>query len=258
MNKNSEMNSNQSLDLKDEIIASLQSEIQTLMRDKRHYENDLQTSKRQQIQYQHQIAESDALLRDLRSRESDSIEVLSTKDSQIALLRVRLAESDEILKTKTLQCEQLQNQCSRILQDHTDSSGIQSQAFDSLQFRITQLEQELQHRLNENERLIEEKHLFEKRSNDERQQLIEQLKLTEKRLNDERLQMHEQQQQTKHAKNLIHQLEQDTNEYKAKAQRILQTKDKLITKLKEILQHRNNLPTTGDQQGRLKGFSIMK
>ena len=219
------------------------------MRDKRQYETELQTYKRQQIQHQHQIAESDALLRDLRSRESDSIEVVSAKDSQIALLRVRLSEADELLKSKNAQCEQLQNQCARILQDHTDSSGIQSQAFDSLQFRITQLEQEVQQRSNEKERLIEEKHLFEKRSNDERQQLIEQLKLTEKRLNDERLQIHEQQQQTKHAKNLIHQLEQDMNEYKAKAQRILQTKDKLITKLKEIVQHRSNIPTSGDQHG---------
>ncbi|UJR27552.1 hypothetical protein I4U23_008834 [Adineta vaga] len=245
---NSGNDSHVSSNLKDEIITSLQNEIQILMRDKRQYENDLQVYKRQQIQYQHQIAESDALLRDLRSRETDSIEVLSTKDSQIALLRVRLNESDELVKTKTSQCEQLQNQCARILQDHTDSSGIQSQAFDSLQSRITQLEQDLQQRNSENDRLIEEKHLLEKRSNDERQQLLEQIKSAEKRLNDERLQIHEQQQQTKHAKNLTHQLEQDMNEYKAKAQRILQTKDKLITKLKEIIQHRNNVPTIGDQQ----------
>jgi thymidylate kinase len=174
------------------------------------------------------------------------MEALGAKDSQIALLRVRLAESDELVKTRNVQCEQLQNQCSRILQDHTDSSGVQSQAFDSLQFRITQLEQELQQRLNENERLIEDRHLFEKRSNDERQQLIEQLKSAEKRLNDERLQIHEQQQQTKHAKNLIHQLEQDMNEYKAKAQRILQTKDKLIDKLKEMAQHKT---ANSDQHG---------
>ena len=117
----------------------MQGEIQTLLRDKRQMENDLQMYKRQQIQYQHQIAESDALLRDLRSRESDSTEALLAKDSQIALLRVRLAESDDIIKSKTAQCEQLHSQCSRILQDHTDSSGIQSQAVDSLQARIIQL-----------------------------------------------------------------------------------------------------------------------
>lgn len=214
-------------------------------------EHDLQMYKRQQIQHQHQIAESDALLRDLRSRESDSTEALSAKDSQIALLRVRLAESDDIIKSKTHQCEQLQSQCARILQDHTDSSGIQSQAVDSLQIRMTQLEQQLQQRTYENERLIDDKHSFEKRANDERQQLIDQLKAAEKRLHDERLQMHEQQQQTKNAKNLIHQLEQDHNDYKAKAQRILQTKDKLITKLKEIAQQRRTLSSTGEQQGKI-------
>jgi chromosome segregation ATPase len=220
------------------------------MRAKSQYEHDVQTYKRQQIQYQHQIAESDALLRDLRARESDFHEALSAKDSQVATLRVRLNESDDLAKSKTALCEQLQSQCARILQDHTDSSGVQSHAVDSLQSRIIQLEQQLQQRAHEYERLIEDKHSFEKRANDERQQLLDQLKIAEKRLNDERLQMHEQQQQIKHSKNLIHQLEQDNNEYKVKAQRILQTKDKLITKLKEIAQNRNNLSSTGDNQGR--------
>lgn len=222
------------------------------MREKRQCENDLQTYKRQLVHYQHQVAESDALLRDLRSRETDSMEALSAKDSQIALLRVRLAESDELLKAKTLQSEHLQNQCARILQDHTDSSGLQSQAFDSLQLRLTQLEQELQQRTNENERLVEERNLFEKRSNDERQQLLEQLKLAEKRLHDERLQVHEQQQQAKHSKNLMHQLEQDMNDYKSKAQRILQTKDQLITKLKEMVQQKNSGSISGEQHGMFK------
>jgi chromosome segregation ATPase len=196
----------------------------------------LQVYKRQQIQYQQQIAESDALLRDLRSRESDSTEVLLTKDSQIALLRVRLAESDEFLQTKTSQYEQLQNDYSRLLQN--SSNDIQSQSFsDFFQIRITQLEQELERNLNENERI-----------NNENQQLIEQLKFNEKRLNDEHLQLYEQQQQTKYAKNLINQLEQDMNDYKTKAQRILQTKDKLIIKLKDIVQHRSSTPVNGDQQ----------
>jgi chromosome segregation ATPase len=229
-------------------FASLQAEIETLMRDKRQQERDLQTFKRQQIQYQQQIAESDALLRDLRSREADSAEAMTAKDSQIALLRVRLAESDDLLKNKTAQCDQLQGQCARILQDHNDSSGIQSQAFDSMQQRLTQLEHDLQHRTTENDRLLDEHRQSEKRFNDERQQLIEQIRTAEKRLTDERLQMHEQQQQVKHAKNLNHQLDQDMNEYKAKAQRILQTKDKLIQKLKEIAHNRS--ASSSDIQGK--------
>jgi hypothetical protein len=205
------------------------------MHDKRQYESELQNYKRQQIQHQHQIAESDALLRDLRSRESDSLEILSTKDSQIALLRVRLAESDELLQTKTNQYEQLQNDYTRILQD---SSNIPSASSDFLQIRLTQLEHELERNVQDNQRV-----------NQENQQLIEQLKLMEKHFNDEHLQLYEQQQQTKHTKNLIQQLEQDMNDYKTKAQRILQTKDKLIVKLKDIIQHRSSTPTIGDQHG---------
>ncbi|CAF1004807.1 unnamed protein product [Rotaria sp. Silwood1] len=216
-----------------QLIDTLQIEIQTLIHNKQQYENELHTYKHQLIQYQHQIAESDALLRDLRSRESDSNEVLLTKDSQIALLRVRLAESDELLQRKILQYDELQNEYTHILQD---SSYIQSVSFDTLQLRKIQLEKELEQNLNENERL-----------NNDNEQLIEQLKLTEKRLNDEHLQFYEQQQQTKHAKNLINQLEYEMNEYKSKAQRILQTKDKLIIKLKDIIQHRSNTSNIGDQ-----------
>ncbi|CAF3737659.1 unnamed protein product [Rotaria socialis] len=218
-----------------QLIATLQAQIQTLTRDKIHYESELHSYKRQQIQYQHQIAESDALLRDLRSRESDSIEVLSAKDSQIALLRGRLAESDDSLKRHISQYEELQNEYSRTLED---SSNIQSSSLslEFLQTRKTQLEQELERFLNENERL-----------NNENEQLMEQLKLTEKRLNDEHLQLYEQQQQTKHAKILINQLEYEMDEYKSKAQRILQMKDKLIAKLKDFIQQRSSTPTTGDQ-----------
>ena len=213
----------------------LQNQLQTLLNEKKQYENELQTYKRQQVQYQHQIAESDALLRDLRSRESDSIQCLSSKDSQIAVLRVRLAESDELLQRKTSQYEELQNKYSHILQD---SSNIQLQSSEFLQSHITKLEKELEQNVNDKERL-----------NNDNQQLIEQLKLIETRLNDERSQLYEQQQQTKNAKTIINQLEYEMNEYKSKAQRILQTKDKLITKLKDLIQHRISTPIVGDTHG---------
>ena len=153
----------------------------------------------------------------------------------MALLRVRLNESDELLQRKTSQYEQLENQYKRLIED---SSNISSQSSDYLQTRQIQLEKELERNFHENERLT-----------NENQQLIEQLKLAEKHYNDEHLQFYEQQQQTKHAKNLTHQLEQEMNDYKIKAQRILQTKDKLINKLKDIIQHRSSTPTITDQHG---------
>ncbi|CAF0721353.1 unnamed protein product [Adineta ricciae] len=201
-----------------EAVLSLQSHIQNLMQEKQRYESELELYKRQQIQYQHQIAESDALLRDLRTREADSVEILLAKDSQISLLRNRLIEVDGLLQMKANQSEHLQN-----------PSTTPSEPLDSYKSRLTELEQELE------------------RSSNENQQLIEQLKSTERRLNDEHLQLYEQQQQTKQAKALVHQLEQEMSDYKTKAQRILQTKDKLIGKLKDIAQHRSSTPTIPDQ-----------
>ncbi|UJR21628.1 hypothetical protein I4U23_024706 [Adineta vaga] len=93
----------------EEIVTSLQTQIQKLTHEQQQHVNELEVYKRQQIQYQQQIAESDALLRDLRSRESDSMEILLAKDSQINLLRNRLIELDSLLQTKTNQYEQLQN-----------------------------------------------------------------------------------------------------------------------------------------------------
>lgn len=199
--------------------------------------------KRQQIQYQQQIAESDALLRDLRSREADSIEILATRDTQLSLLRVRLSEIEDLLKRKTSQYDELQNEYSRVLQD---SSAIQSSSFEFLQSRKTQLEQELERSIKDNERLT-----------NENEQLVEQLKLKDKRLHDERLQLYEQQQQVKQAKVLTNQLDQELNEYKAKAQRILQTKDKLISKLKDLIQHRSSTPSISDQNGKITINSLL-
>ena len=219
-----------------ELIASLQIQLDRLTSEKNQLGNDLQLSKRQQMQYQHQIAESDALLRDLRTRDSDSQQILSAKDAQISLLRLRLNEIDQSFQLKTTQYDQLHNEYSR-LSANLSSSSIPSSDF--LQSRLRQLEQELERMLYENERLT-----------NENEQIIEQFKQSEKHLHDEHFQVYEQQQQTKQAKNTIQQLEQEINDYKLKAQRILQTKDKLIQKLKDIIQHRSSTPTTlPDQHG---------
>lgn len=219
-----------------ELIASLQIQLDRVSSEKNQLENDLQISKRQQIQYQHQIAESDALLRDLRTRDSDSQQILSAKDAQISLLRVRLNELDQSFQLKIIQYDQLQTEYSR-LSASLSSSSIPSS--DLLQSRLRQLELELERMLHENERLTSEN-----------EQILDQFKQTEKHLHDEHFHVYEQQQQTKQAKNTIQQLEQEINDYKIKAQRILQTKDKLIQKLKDIIQHRSSTPTAFvDQQG---------
>ena len=52
-------------------------------------------------------SQSDQIIRELRSRESDLTEALSTKDAQLGILRVRLEEADKELSEKKKTVENL-------------------------------------------------------------------------------------------------------------------------------------------------------
>ena len=51
---------------------------------------------------------------------------------QVAVLRVRLEELEDEVKSKTSRLDELEKDRERILRDHTDSSGLHSQALDTL------------------------------------------------------------------------------------------------------------------------------
>jgi hypothetical protein len=53
------------------------------------------------------------MLRELQSRESDLMEVLGAKDSQLAVLRVRLEEADKELHNRKLEVDRLQGDRTR-------------------------------------------------------------------------------------------------------------------------------------------------
>ena len=50
---------------------------------------------------------------------------------QVAVLRVRLEELEDEVKSKTSRLDELEKDRERILRDHTDSSGLHSQALDT-------------------------------------------------------------------------------------------------------------------------------
>ena len=199
------------------MIGSLRRENRQLIEQQQKTDRDLQTFKRQIIQYQHQINESDALLHDLRSREADANDILAAKDSELRFLRIRLTELEELLAAVNLQSE---NQSARINFEKNNAE------IEVLQNRLSEIEQKNQAHSIENERLIDEKQRLESSSQQEKQQI-------------------------KHWKSLFQQMQVELNEYKSKAQRILQNKDQLINKLKEIAQHRSSTPTSMDPQNGL-------
>ncbi len=105
---------------------------------------EFQRSKRKIDHFQSQISESDKIIRELRAREDDTNESIKSKDAQLAILRVRLNEVDGELKSKRAELESLKSESDRILKDHSNSSDMQSQAFETLKDKLAQLELNLQ------------------------------------------------------------------------------------------------------------------
>lgn len=115
-------------------------------------------------------SQTDRMLRGLRSQVDDLTETLSAKDGQLAVLKIRLDEADQLLKSRSAALDEEQkeklrytlgttfwsrdqiqlfmNWCpyyfpscvSRLMQDHTEGSSMQSQALETIQERLQEAE----------------------------------------------------------------------------------------------------------------------
>jgi peptidoglycan hydrolase CwlO-like protein len=125
-------------------IQSLNGEIKSLLSRMKTAEDEFQRSKRKIDHFQNQISESDKIIRELRSREDDMSESIKSKESQIAVLRVKFEECDKELKGKKSELDNLKNESERLLREHSNSSDIQSQAFETLKEKLNEYESSLQ------------------------------------------------------------------------------------------------------------------
>ena len=80
----------------------------------------------------------------MRAREEDLTESIKSKDSQLAILRVRFNEYEAELKEKKKEIDILRTESDRLLKEHSNSSDIQSQAFETLKEKLNDLEINLQ------------------------------------------------------------------------------------------------------------------
>jgi peptidoglycan hydrolase CwlO-like protein len=125
-------------------IQSLNSEIKSLSNRTRVTDDEFQRTKRKIDHFQGQISESDKIIRELRSREEDMSESIKSKESQIAVLRVKFDEVDKELRSKKGELDILKVESDRLLKEHSNSSDIQSQAFETLKEKINEHEISLQ------------------------------------------------------------------------------------------------------------------
>lgn len=125
-------------------LSSSKNEIKTLNGRIKQLEDEYQRSKRKVDHFQSQISESEKIIRELRAREEDMNESIKSKESQLAVLRVRYEECEKELKSRKTELETIKQESERILKDHTNSSDIQSQAFETLKDKLNEIETSLQ------------------------------------------------------------------------------------------------------------------
>ncbi|XP_052270868.1 golgin subfamily A member 5-like isoform X2 [Dreissena polymorpha] len=229
--------STSSMDLENRLlkneIASLNQEMASLVQRAKASENELALMREKLIEQSRSSSRSDQLVRELQNRESDLEESLRAKDTQLGVLRVRLEEADRERETRQRSLEQLQSERNRILRDHSDSSGIHSQALDSMRQKLTEVEMALQRELDANKAFKEEAVERQSRLEEEQRGFTEALAKAEKKYADEKGKVLELNNQIKQLRSGLEGAKQELSEYKEKATRILQSKERLIATLRE-------------------------
>merc|ERR1719357_373729 len=99
-------------------------------------QDDLNHARLRSDKFNSEQSHTDRTLRQLRSQVDDLTEALSAKDGQLAVLKIRLDEADQLLKSRSVALEEAQKETSRIMQNHTEGSSIQSQALETIQERL--------------------------------------------------------------------------------------------------------------------------
>ncbi|XP_038073252.1 golgin subfamily A member 5-like [Patiria miniata] len=214
-------------------VGSLNQEMASALARARKAQEELKQVKSEMQRRQQQMSSSDSIIRQLQAREEDLTEELGAKNSQLAVLRVRLQEADGELKAKARQLDGLQSERDRILRDHSDASGVHSNALDSVKDRLGETESLLKREQDAYKTAQVEFMERQGKLESEQQNLAEALTSSQKKYHEEKSNSHQLAQQLKTAKSHLETAKEDLSDYKQKATRILQSKDKLIASLKD-------------------------
>ncbi|XP_036738027.1 golgin subfamily A member 5 isoform X2 [Manis pentadactyla] len=214
-------------------VQSLNQEMASLLQRSKETQEELNKARARVEKWNVDHSKSDRITRELRAQVDDLTEAVAAKDSQLAVLKVRLQEADQLLNTRTEALEALQNEKSRIIQDHSEGSSLQNQALQTLQERLHEADAALKREQESYKQVQSEFTARLNRMEVERQNLAEAVTVAERKYSEEKRRADELQQQVKMYKSNLESSKQELIDYKQKATRILQSKEKLINSLKE-------------------------
>uniref|UniRef100_UPI003AB06544 golgin subfamily A member 5 n=1 Tax=Centroberyx gerrardi TaxID=166262 RepID=UPI003AB06544 len=214
-------------------VASLNQEMASLIQRAKDLQDELNQARLRADKWNSDQSRTDRTVREFRSQVDDLTEALSAKDGQLAVLKIRLDEADQLLKSRSSALEEAQNEKSRIMQDHSEGSCMQSQALETMQERLREAELGLRREQDSYRQMQSEYAARLAKVEAERQTLAETVTGAERRAAEEKHRAEDLQQQTKSARAAAETAKQELQDYKHKASRILQSKEKLISSLKE-------------------------
>lgn len=214
-------------------VSSLNQEMASVIQRAKDLQDELNQARLRADKWNSEQSHTDRTLRELRSHVDDLTEALSAKDGQLAVLKIRLDEADQLLKTRSAALEEAQKERSRIIQDHTEGSSMQSQALETMQERLREAELSVRREQDSYRQMQSEYAGRLAKTEAERQTLAETVTTAERRVAEEKLRADDLQHQLKSAKSAVETAKQELQDYKNKASRILQSKEKLISSLKE-------------------------
>ncbi|KAK3093353.1 hypothetical protein FSP39_014385 [Pinctada imbricata] len=180
--------------------------------------------------YNRSASVSDQMVRELQSRESDLMEALQAKDSQLAVLRVRLEEADKEMESKQRSISNLENQRERTIQIPVVCIA---RLWTHLKHKLVEVEGALRREQEALKKIQQESSDRQSRLEQEQKSLAESLTAAERRVNEERAKASDLSNQLKTAKTQSENAKQELTDYKEKATRILQSKERLIASLRE-------------------------
>ncbi|XP_015748228.1 PREDICTED: golgin subfamily A member 5-like [Acropora digitifera] len=214
-------------------VASLNEEMVSVVQRAKEAEKRVKDTERQLQRNQAQLSTSENIARQLRMKEDDFTEALNAKDSQLAVLRVRVEETDQELQSTRKQIEEFHLERERLLQDHSESTGVHSHALDTLKAKLEETERKLKTSQDSQQKMQQESMDRQSKSQEEQAAMAESLKNMQKKLNEEKSKGNENIAAVKTAKANLETTKQELKDYKDKAARILQAKDKVIASLRD-------------------------
>ncbi|XP_061173626.1 golgin subfamily A member 5-like isoform X2 [Saccostrea echinata] len=214
-------------------VSSLNQEMATVLQRSKDAQSEVEQMRRKMDNYQKTQSQSDQLVRELQSRESDLMEALQAKDSQLGVLRIRLEEADKQMESKQKSISELEEERGRILRDHSDSTGVHSQALDSVQAKLSEVEGALRREQDALKQVQQEASDRQSRLEQEQRSLADALTAADRRATEEKSKASDLANQLKAAKQSADSARQELADYKEKAARILQSKERLIASLRE-------------------------